>query len=94
MSAHYIGLIEVIDRDAWQQYVSAVGATIALYGGEVLFRGRMLEMKSGEHPHSLSVALRFPDVASATRWHDSPEYQAIVPIRDKGARVLLTLYES
>jgi uncharacterized protein (DUF1330 family) len=94
MSAHYIGLIEVIEPNAWREYVNAVGATITQHGGEVLFRGEKREEMSGAHSHQRCVVLRFADEISARRWHDSPEYQAIVPIRDKGARVLLTLYTS
>lgn len=94
MAAYVIGLIRVKDSAAWQEYVSQVGATIAQHGGEVLFRGAHHTALSGDHPHDLSVALRFADIAAATCWHDSPEYQRIVPIRDKGADVTLTIYSS
>ena len=39
------------------------------------------------------VALRFADVPAAKRWHDLPEYQAPIPLRDAGADVTLELYE-
>jgi uncharacterized protein (DUF1330 family) len=94
MAAHVIGLIRLKDEVAWREYVSQVGATIAQYGGEVLFRGITDSVFAGNHPHDLSVALRFADIVAAKRWLDSPEYQRIVPIRDKGADVTLTVYES
>ena len=36
---------------------------------------------------------RFADLAALRRWHDSPEYQALVPLRMAAADVVLTAYE-
>jgi uncharacterized protein (DUF1330 family) len=32
------------------------------------------------------VLVRFPDTASANRFYDSPEYQAVLPISKRSAR--------
>jgi uncharacterized protein (DUF1330 family) len=93
MAAYVIGHIRVNDQTAWDEYRAKVGATIAQYGGEIVMRGKMLRAFSGEVPGTNVVILRFADLASANRWHDSPEYQAIVPLRSRGADVTLTLYE-
>ena len=94
MPAICVGHIRVKNVDAWEQYRSRVGATIAQYGGELLFRGRQQRLLSGEMPHESVVALRFENLDAANRWHDSIEYQALVPIRDRAADVTLVLYES
>jgi uncharacterized protein (DUF1330 family) len=94
MGAICVGHIRVKDADAWEQYRSRVGATIAQYGGRVLFRGQQRRLYSGEMAHEKVVALGFEHLDAANRWHDSPEYQALLPIREQAADVTLVLYES
>ena len=79
---------------AWEEYRGRVGATIAQYGGELLFRGRQQRLFSGEMSHESVVALRFENLDAANRWHDSTEYQALIPVRERAADVTLVLYES
>ena len=94
MAAYYIGTICITNVDAWQRYVAEVGATISAFGGEVMFRGRRAGHDQTEPVLGSRqvVVLRFADVASARRWHDSPDYQRLVPMRNAGADVDLTLY--
>ncbi|MEP7155086.1 MAG: DUF1330 domain-containing protein [Betaproteobacteria bacterium] len=93
MAAYCVGRIRVKDAAAWESYRSRVGATIAQYGGEVLFRGTLEEAFSGGNDHDNIVALRFENIEAARRWHDSPEYQALIAVRDAGAEVSLVLYQ-
>ena len=94
MPAFCVGHIQVKNAEAWEQYRSRVGATITRYGGQLLFRGRQARLCSGVMPHESVVALQFEDLDAANRWHDSPEYQALIPIRERGADVTLVLYAS
>lgn len=94
MPAFCIGQIRVRNTEAWEQYRQRVGATIKQYGGEVMFRGTQASVLSGELPYERVVVLQFDNLESANRWHDSPEYQALLPIREKGADITLVLYES
>jgi uncharacterized protein (DUF1330 family) len=93
MAAYCVGRIRVKDAQAWEQYRGKVGATIGQYGGEVIFRGSLQQAFSGTADHDTVVALRFESLQAASRWHDSPEYQALVPLRERGAEVTLTLYQ-
>jgi uncharacterized protein (DUF1330 family) len=89
MAAYYVGSIAVTNPEIWQSYVEQVGRTIAQYGGEVMFRGVKPAAENSTHR---IVALRFATKEAALRWHDSPEYQRLVPLRDAGANVDLVLY--
>ena len=91
-NAYFVGLIQVRDEVIWQSYLSQVGATIAQYGGVILFRGAFEKLLSGSATHEYVVTLQFASLPDAMRWHDSPEYQRLIPIRDAGADVTLTLY--
>lgn len=93
MAAYCVGQIRVKDAASWEQYRSQVGATIAQYGGEVQFRAAIETVFVGRGEHDSVVALRFADIEAAKRWHDSPEYQALIPLRDQGADVTLVLYQ-
>ena len=93
MAAYCVGQIRVKDAVAWEGYRSRVGATIAQYGGEVMFRGALNFAFGGGQDHDRVVALRFENIDAAKRWHDSPEYQALISLRDQGAEMKLVLYQ-
>jgi len=93
MPAYLIGTIRISDTTLWRDYVGRVGATFAQYGGEVLGRGAMAIELSGHAHGERMVVARFDDLAALRRWHDSPEYQALVPLRMAAADVVLTAYE-
>ena len=93
MTAYCVGRIRIKDAAAWELYRSQVGATIAQFGGEVMFRGGLQQVLSGAGDHDSVVAIRFENIEAAKRWHDSPEYQSLVPVREQGAEVSLVLYE-
>lgn len=93
MTAYLIGTIRVTDPAAWQHYVERVGATFPPYGGRVVFRGaKVHELNRVAHGERVVVA-EFPDMAALRAWHDSPEYQSLVALREAGAQVVLTAYE-
>jgi uncharacterized protein (DUF1330 family) len=91
-NVYFVGLIKVRDAAIWQTYLAEVGETITQYGGVVLFRGAFEKSLSGNTAHEYVVTLQFTNTTDALRWHDSPEYQRLIPIRDAGADVTLTLY--
>jgi uncharacterized protein (DUF1330 family) len=47
----------------------------------------------GENPHADIVVIRFPDVASVNQWFSSAAYQALIPLREQAADVVLVCYE-
>jgi uncharacterized protein (DUF1330 family) len=94
MSAYVIGHITVKDPDKWQRYRERVPATLAAWGGEVVLRGRRVAVLSGDHPHADTVVIRFPDANAASAWYGSTEYQALIPLREEAASMVLICYES
>jgi uncharacterized protein (DUF1330 family) len=92
MPAYLVGTIKVRDPQAWQAYVEQVGATFGPFGGHVVFRGSKMDELNGVAHGERVVIVEFPDLDSLRRWHDSPEYQALIPHRNQGADVVLTSY--
>jgi uncharacterized protein (DUF1330 family) len=64
-------------------YLEQVEATVAPYGGKWLAQGAG-EVIEGAWPGAV-VLIEFPDRAAATAWYNSPEYQAILPLRTRNA---------
>jgi uncharacterized protein (DUF1330 family) len=92
MPAYIIGTITVRDPEAWQAYVARVGATFGPFDGRVLFRGKKEAALSGTTHGDRVVVAEFPDLDSLRRWHESPQYQALIALRNQGAEVVLTAY--
>jgi len=92
MAAYIVGTITVRDAARWARYVEGVAETFRRHGGEVLLRaGAPLPLAGRAHGERVVVA-RFVDMAALRRWFDSAEYQALVPLRDAAADVVLTAY--
>ena len=87
--AWVIGHITVKDTAKWDQYRASVPATLLPWHGELLLRGRCLDVLHGSHSHTDSVVLRFPDIESARGWHRSAAYQALLPLRSSAAGIEL-----
>jgi uncharacterized protein (DUF1330 family) len=92
--AYLVGHITVKDPAKWDEYRSRVTGTLAPWGGELVFRGRQVAALAGANPHPDIVVIRFPDAAAVERWHSSPGYQALVPLREQAADVVLLAYET
>lgn len=86
MAAYVIVGVDVDDPDAYSTYSRDVPATVEAHGGRFLVRGGDWTTLEGEWPSSRIVVLEFPSVEHATAWHESPEYQAILPIRQQNAK--------
>ena len=94
MAAFVIVDVEVHDPEAYRAYTSQVPATLERYGGRFIVRGGAVETIEGAWTPQRVVVLEFPNAEAARTWHASPEYQAILPIRQRHARTnFLTLVE-
>jgi len=60
----------------------------------LVFRGKNATVLSGTHAHTDTVVIRFPAIAAARGWFESPAYRALIPLRDAAADVDLIAYES
>ena len=92
MSACVIGHITVKDEEKWAQYRAQVPATLAPWGAELLFRGQRASILAGNHDHLDTVVIRFPDADTVDAWYNSPEYQALIPLRQQAADLDLVVF--
>lgn len=92
MSIKVIGLMELSDPTAFEDYRKQVGQTVELYKGIIYARGLITEIFWNElncNPFSAYVELHFPSQEDAHAWANSPQYQALVPIRNRAMKLTL-----
>jgi uncharacterized protein (DUF1330 family) len=65
-------------------YLENVEDTFRPYGGKWLVLDAQVEVLEGAWPGSV-VLMEFPDMDTARKWYDSPEYQAILRLRTDNA---------
>ena len=86
-NAYVIGHITVRNKEKWLEYRSKVPATLDAWGAELIFRGSLSSVLSGNHDHADTVIIRFPDLEALNNWYSSPEYQSLIPLRKKAAEI-------
>ena len=92
-NAYVIGHITVKDEEKWAEYRSKVPATLNPWGAELVLRGKLCSVLSGNHAHTDTVVIRFPYLGSLKSWYFSPEYQSLIPLRQEAAEMELLSYE-
>ena len=90
--AWLVGHIRVRDAATWAAYRAAVPATLTPWSAELIFRGQHFATLGGEHDAHDIVVIRFPDRDSLNAWFASPAYQALIPLREQAAEVVLLAY--
>lgn len=93
MSTFYLLQIRVLDESTLKEYIVAAPKTVAPFGGELVFRGRISDILSGQPEYTTAVVLKFPDQATAEDWYESEDYQSLLEIRDSAAEVVVTRYD-
>lgn len=91
-NAYVVGHITVKDPGRWAEYRSKVPTTLTPWGAELVFRGTQAAALAGVNPHPDIVVIRFPDLASVNGWFASAAYQALIPVREQAADMVLLAY--
>lgn len=67
-------VLTVHDPSAMADYVARVPPTVEAHGGEYLVVGGPFDSVEGQWRPAYPVLIRFPSMAAARAWYDSPEY--------------------
>lgn len=92
MAAYLIGQIKVKDEGLWQEYVAGVQESLAPFAAKIIFRGQLDKVLAGQNDKDLVVVIEFSDRSELGDWFRSEKYQALIPLRDKAATVVITTY--
>ncbi len=84
--------LDVTNPDGYKQYVAANAVPFRKFGGRFLIRGGQSETKAGK-TRSRMVLIEFKDYATALACYHSPEYAALVGLRDSHAVADIAIVE-
>ncbi len=87
-----VGRIEVRDAEAWAEYCRLVPSTLTAWNATVVARGSGALASTGAAFESDMVVIRFPDLDAIEGRYRSAAYQALIPLRDQAADVVIVGY--
>ena len=64
------------------EYIERIQSTLDPFGGRFLVHGADVDVREGPWPGTV-VVIEFPDTDAAAAWYESPDYQAILPLRTR-----------
>ena len=92
LPGYVVAEVDVTDSATFQKYAEKAPGTIAQYGGHYVIRGGKDTSIEGDAPKRF-VVIQFDSVEKAKAWEDSPEYEAIKPIRHSSAKSRVFIIE-
>jgi uncharacterized protein (DUF1330 family) len=81
MSAYVVVEATVRSLEARDRYGPQASVVLKQFGAEVVSFGPW-RVLSGEAGHDVGMIIRFEDKDAALAWYNSPEYQALLEIRE------------
>ncbi len=81
MPAYLVAIIEVTDPARFAEYVKAVPAVIAKFGGSYLARAGTTEILEGASANSRVIVIEFPSFERASAFYHSADYQEVKKLR-------------
>ena len=91
--AYWIAHVDVHNPDAYKKYVEGNAVAFEKYGAKFHVRGGAFEQMEGEDIGARHVVIEFKDIETARACYNSPEYQAVLPIRLENSNGRLILVE-
>jgi len=82
---YVIAEVDVHDAATFAKYGAKVPDTLKPYNGHYIVRGGKVEGVEGQAPKDRFVVIAFDSAEKARAWENSPEYEAIKPIRHSSA---------
>lgn len=85
MTAYAIFDADVHDQATMDEYLAKVPPTLAQYGAKLVVGTSDVEsVEGGWSPRRIAM-LEFENIEAARIWYNSPEYQAVLPLRLKAS---------
>ena len=81
MAAYLIVEVETTDEALMAEYRTHTPGLVAKFGGKFIVRGGKTRTLEGGWTPPRVVVIEFPNMASAERFYDSPEYKPVLDMR-------------
>jgi len=86
VAAYMIVEVETTDEALMAEYRKHTPGLVARFGGKFIVRGGRTRTLEGGWTPSRVVVLEFPDMATAERFYDSPDYKPVLDMRLKAGK--------
>jgi uncharacterized protein (DUF1330 family) len=93
MPVYLIIEIAVIDPDVYGEFVAQAPAVVEQYGGRYLARGGDVSTMVGDWQPERIVLIEFETIEQVQDFFTSPEYLAILPLREQSAATRAIIVE-
>jgi uncharacterized protein (DUF1330 family) len=93
MAAYLVAQVRIHDPETYQRYREAVPPLVDRFGGRFRARGGELEVLEGEWRFPRLVIIEFASRDAARLFYDSPEYQKILPLRQRASESNVVIVE-
>jgi uncharacterized protein (DUF1330 family) len=85
MTAYAVFEVTITDSSFQEKYMDPTAKLVAKHGGRYIALGSPEKIEGDRKPPSALVLLEFPSVEAAKAWHDDPEYQPLIELRQSGS---------
>jgi len=85
MPAYLIANVDIKNPEKFKDYMKATPAVIKQFGGKFLVRGGGFEICEGNWNPKRLVVVEFESMQKAKQFYNSPEYKAIIDLRQSSA---------
>ena len=93
MPTYLSAIVTVKDSEKLKEYISQVPSTMAPFGAKMICRGKVQAVLAGEGKHQIEAFFEFESPAKIEEWYQSDAYQALIPVREEGATMTLSILE-
>lgn len=95
MPAYMISQVTVTNKEKFESYIAKTQTIAAKFGAKPVAIGTQPKMLNGESDgHQMVFVIEFPTMEQLDAWHNSDEYQALVPLREEGSDQHMVAYEA
>jgi uncharacterized protein (DUF1330 family) len=77
--------VTILDQDLFGEFVARIPAVLEQYGGRYLARSAEISVMVGDWQPERIVLIQFETIDLVQEFFASPEYLALVPLREKSA---------
>jgi uncharacterized protein (DUF1330 family) len=88
-----VAQVRIDDEATYRRYREAVPELVDRFGGRFRVRGGELDVLEGQWQLPRLVIIEFPSKDAARLFYESPEYQKILPLRQRASEGNVVLVE-
>jgi uncharacterized protein (DUF1330 family) len=91
--AYLLAEVKVTDAAGYGDYANRFVPLLERYGGRIIVRGGQSQVLEGAPIDGVLVFISSPSMEKARQFRDSPEYRALIPLRQRSSTARIYIVE-